>query len=117
MTEHHEPERLAVGCMVRVPAKIISRYTTAWRSKLDGRTGIVEKVFTRLGASKPLARVRWLKRGNRGKEFEEVMNLNELERLPVGWTFPPHGRPVPPTAAQLAQDQRAELEALGDALF
>lgn len=41
----------------------------------------------------------------------------EPERLPVGWPFPPNGRPVPPTAAQLEQDQRAELEALGEALF
>ena len=41
----------------------------------------------------------------------------EPERLPVGWPFPPHNRPIPPTAAQLAQDQREELEALGEALF
>jgi hypothetical protein len=41
----------------------------------------------------------------------------EPERLPVVWPFPPHGRPVPPTAAQLAQDQRVELENLGEALL
>lgn len=42
---------------------------------------------------------------------------SEPERLPVGWPFPTNGRPVPPTAAQLEQDQREELEALGEALF
>ena len=42
---------------------------------------------------------------------------HEPERLAVGWPFPPNGRHVPPTAAQLEQDQRAELEALGEALF
>jgi len=41
----------------------------------------------------------------------------EPERLAVGWPFPPHGRPVPPTAAKLEQDQREELEKLGEALF
>ncbi len=36
---------------------------------------------------------------------------------PPIWPFPPNNRPTPPTPQQAAQDQREELERLGDALF
>ena len=46
--------------------------------RVERREGVVEAVFGFGGAGGPTYRVKWLKRGNRGKEFTERHQLRDL---------------------------------------
>ena len=64
---------IEVGMKVMFKEEILEGYQVAFAKKVERREGIVESVYTPAGIGKPRARVRvrWLKRGNRGKEFVE----------------------------------------------
>lgn len=67
-----------IGQRVRVsnPDGFVSYFA----NRVRNRIGIVEDVFTPLGKySRPRVKVRFLKRGNRGKEFIETMSESFLE--------------------------------------
>jgi hypothetical protein len=56
-------------------------FQTAFAARLTNREGIVESVYTPIGMSRnppTRVRVRWLKRGNRGKEFIETHYVNDI---------------------------------------
>jgi hypothetical protein len=65
------------GSMVEV--KDPDAFISAVKAKITNRVGIVERVFTPLGQISCWARVRFLKRGGRGKEFEEIFAVRDLQ--------------------------------------
>ena len=46
--------------------------------RVERREGVVERIFSYQGATSPRFVVRWLKRGNRGKEFIGYHWLSDL---------------------------------------
>ena len=56
-------------------------FVSSFANKVRDRVGIVERVFKRQGSNTVLVRVRFLKRGNRGKEFIETMPDSFLELI------------------------------------
>jgi hypothetical protein len=68
---------IKVGDIVRV--KEPDRFKVAFSTRIKDRDGVVESVFTPLGwGAQVRARVRFLKRNGRGKEFIETININDL---------------------------------------
>lgn len=48
------------------------------RKRIEGRQAVVARTYTRWGASEATVVVRFLKKNNRGKEFEEHFPLSSL---------------------------------------
>ena len=71
-------EELKPGDIVRV--KDASRFITEFAKKIANRDATVIYVGSAHGALSVRARVRFHKRNGRGKEFEEVLRVSELER-------------------------------------
>ena len=70
------------GCTVMVADKMLHQMGVADYKKYGLRTGTVERVFVPLGGNRKVARVRWHKRGKRGKEFVEVFGVRDLVTAP-----------------------------------
>mgnify|MGYP006186909445 FL=1 len=84
-----------IGQAVKV--KEPEQYNSSFAKKIKDRVGVVRAVYMR--PTDPVARqyycgphnkakVQFLKRNGRGKEFEELFNLNELEIVQVKQTTP-----------------------------
>lgn len=56
-------------------------YTKAFSSRVRDRAAVVVKVWTPLGGTSPKVRVRFGKRGGRGKEFEEIFPMAALVKV------------------------------------
>lgn len=69
------------GMTVEVKPDEIQRLLVSEAKKFQGRKGTVLRVFTRLGSTTVKARVKWHKRGGRGKEFEQIFCLGQLQPL------------------------------------
>lgn len=69
------------GCQVRLRDDVVSGFSASDYRLFADRIGTVESVFMAIGTTRPTARVRWHKRGNRGKEFVECHRASDLERV------------------------------------
>lgn len=82
MAQEHVSARLE-GATVNLKDDVLRCFRVADYKKFAQRTGTVEKVFIPLGAIEETARVRWHRRGNRGKEFIEFHRASDLEIVPA----------------------------------
>lgn len=78
MTDKNE-HRIQEGMIVEVKTGEIHRLLVSEAKKFQGRKGTVLRVFTPLGSTTVNARVKWHKRGGRGKEFEQIFCLGQLQ--------------------------------------
>lgn len=75
-----------------VADEMLRQMSTTNYKKYRLRTGTVERVFVPLGGDRKVARVRWHKRGKRGKEFVEAFGVRDLVTAPSN--VESEGRPL-----------------------
>lgn len=76
---------LIEGMTVQVRPRVLAMFAKTHYRKFVCRVGTVEKLFIPLGGSRQRARVKWQKRGGRGKEFTEIFDVRDLEQVPSNY--------------------------------
>jgi hypothetical protein len=68
----------------RVRVKDPSGYKAEFKAKYTNREGVIESVgdgVAHMGQWKGYAWIRWLKKGNRGKEFKSWLQFRNIEKV------------------------------------
>jgi len=82
MTE--QVQGLEEGMRVQIKPEVLARMVTAWKQKMTGREGTVLNFVRHIGQTDiKSARVKWGKKGGRGKEFIEIFSLHQLQPVPT----------------------------------
>jgi hypothetical protein len=61
------------------PIRVYTENYAAHQKKYTNRTGVVVRKYTPLGSRYETIVIKWGKRGNRGKEFEDKFKADDLE--------------------------------------
>lgn len=67
------------GAKVRVREATLSSLSKTDQKRFGKREGTVVCIFVPLGGARQCARVQWHLRAGRGKEFQEVFRVSDLE--------------------------------------
>lgn len=82
MTE--QVQGLEEGMRVQINPEVLARMVSAWKSKMTGREGTLLNFVRYIGQTEiKSARVKWDKKGGRGKEFTEIFSLHQLQPVPT----------------------------------
>lgn len=82
MTE--QVQGLEEGMRVQVKSEVLQRLVSPWKQKMTGREGVILNFCRLMGQAEiKQARVKWGKKGGRGKEFIEIFYLHQLQPVPT----------------------------------